>query len=82
VEEGDFAGYWFADSDACEWLEAVGWELGRAPDAGLQKMADAAMALVEVAQQADGYLTSCRPTSVTAKHALRLPASCGTGGCC
>jgi uncharacterized protein len=56
--EGDFAGYWFADSDVYKWLEAAGWELGRAPDAALQAMADEAIVLVEKAQQADGYLDS------------------------
>lgn len=58
MEEGEFAGYWFADSDVTKWLEAVGWELGRANDAGLQEMADNAIFLVEAAQQPDGYLNS------------------------
>ncbi len=57
-EEGDFSGYWFADSDVYKWLEAVGWELGRATEVVLQEMADEAISLVENAQQADGYLNS------------------------
>lgn len=56
--EGKFFGYRFADSDVYKWLEAVGWELGRATDADLQAMADKAITLVEQAQQSDGYLNS------------------------
>ena len=33
-EEGEFIGFWFADSDVYKWLEALAWELGRAPDHG------------------------------------------------
>ncbi|MBK8900130.1 MAG: glycoside hydrolase family 127 protein [Anaerolineaceae bacterium] len=55
---GEFSGYRFADSDVYKWLEAVGWELGRAADAQLQAMADEAIALVQQAQQPDGYLNS------------------------
>ncbi len=68
LEQADFAGFWFADSDVYKWLEAVGWELGRAPDAGLQEMADAAIALVEAAQQADGYLNSYFQTAASGKR--------------
>jgi DUF1680 family protein len=57
-EAGDFSGYWFADSDVYKWLEAVGWELGRATEVALQEMADEAILLIEKAQQADGYLNS------------------------
>ena len=58
IDIGKFAGYRFADSDVYKWLEAVAWELGRAPDAALQTMGDEAIALVEQAQEADGYLDS------------------------
>ncbi len=57
-DKGEFAGFWFADSDVYKWLEAVAWELGRAPDAKLQAMGDEAIALVEQAQEANGYLNS------------------------
>jgi len=67
-EEGAFSGYWFADSDVYKWLEAVGWELGRAPDGTLQEMAAAAVALVEAAQQADGYLNSYFQTAASGKR--------------
>lgn len=58
LAKGNFAGFWFADSDVYKWLEAVAWELGRAPDAELAAMGDAAIALVAQAQQDDGYLNS------------------------
>ncbi len=58
IDTGEFAGYWFADSDIYKWLEAVAWELGRAPDAALAAMGNEAIALVEQAQEANGYLNS------------------------
>jgi DUF1680 family protein len=48
----------FLDSDVYKWLEAVGWELGRAPDAALSAAADEAIALVAAAQLPDGYVNS------------------------
>ena len=48
----------FLDSDVYKWLEAVGWELGRAPDPGLAAAADQAIGLVAAAQRPDGYLNS------------------------
>ncbi|HEU4899179.1 MAG TPA: beta-L-arabinofuranosidase domain-containing protein [Actinomycetota bacterium] len=48
----------FLDSDVYKWLEAVGWELGRAVDPALAAAADEAIGLVGAAQLADGYLNS------------------------
>ncbi|HEX5148118.1 MAG TPA: beta-L-arabinofuranosidase domain-containing protein [Candidatus Limnocylindrales bacterium] len=48
----------FLDTDVYKWLEAVGWELGRAPDPALAAAADEAIALIEGAQRADGYLNT------------------------
>ena len=48
----------FVDTDVYKWLEAVGWELGRAPDADLAGKADEAIALIAAAQRPDGYLNS------------------------
>lgn len=58
LDTGEFAGYWFADSDVYKWLEAVAWELGRAPEAELAAMGDEAIVLAEQAQEASGYLNS------------------------
>ncbi len=50
--------YPFLDTDVYKWLEAVGWELGRAPDAGLGASADEAIELIRSAQRPDGYLNT------------------------
>jgi DUF1680 family protein len=56
--EHEFRGLVFMDSDVYKWLEAVGWELGRAPSAELARAADETVALVAAAQEDDGYLNS------------------------
>jgi len=48
----------FMDSDVYKTLEAVGWELGRADDQELAGFAEETTALLEKAQQLDGYLNS------------------------
>jgi DUF1680 family protein len=48
----------FLDTDVYKWLEAVGWELGRASDLVLSDAADEVIGLVERAQRDDGYLNS------------------------
>ncbi len=49
----------FMDSDIYKVLEAIGWELGRSPDAGAGRASLAeTTALLEKAQQPDGYLNS------------------------
>src|SRR4051812_5663581 len=53
-----FHGYWFADSDVYKVLEAIGWETGRAGDAGWSGFVDEAVALLREAQEDDGYLNS------------------------
>ncbi len=55
---GPFRGPVFMDSDVYKWLEAIGWELSRGPDAKLVQLADRAIALVADAQEEDGYLDS------------------------
>ena len=54
--DGDFAGMWFADSDVYKTLEAVAWEIGRSGDSS-DFLTDA-VALLEKAQDPDGYLDS------------------------
>src|SRR5216683_878926 len=49
----------FMDSDIYKVLEAIGWELGRSPDEGLASFLAETTALLEKAQQPDGYLNSC-----------------------
>ena len=55
-EKGDFYGFVFQDSDLAKWLEAVAYSLAWKPDEKLEEQADAAIALLEEAQQPNGYL--------------------------
>src|SRR3954454_4417054 len=48
---GDYRGYWFADSDVYKVLEAIGWEIGRAGDAGWSAFVDESVALLRQAQE-------------------------------
>jgi uncharacterized protein len=48
----------FMDSDIYKTLEAIGWELGRGGDRELADFAEETTALLEKAQQPDGYLNS------------------------
>ena len=48
----------FMDSDLYKTLEAIGWELGRAPSDALAEFAAEATVLLQKAQQQDGYLNS------------------------
>jgi uncharacterized protein len=48
----------FMDSDVYKTLEAISWQLGRAPDPGLANFAAEATSLLGKAQLADGYLNS------------------------
>jgi len=54
----DYRGYWFADSDVYKVLEAIGWETGRAGDAGWDGFVSATVWLLRSAQESDGYLNS------------------------
>ncbi|HEY3476169.1 MAG TPA: beta-L-arabinofuranosidase domain-containing protein, partial [Anaerolineales bacterium] len=58
LESGSYRGMNFADENIYKWLEALAWELGRAPDQELQALADEVISLVTAAQQPDGYLNS------------------------
>jgi len=58
LEEGEFYGMVFQDSDVTKWLEAVAWSLSQYPDAALEATADAVIDLLEQAQWEDGYLNT------------------------
>ncbi|HEU4743799.1 MAG TPA: beta-L-arabinofuranosidase domain-containing protein, partial [Anaerolineales bacterium] len=58
LESGSYRGMNFSDETVYKWLEAMAWELGRAPDDELRSLADAVIALVGAAQQPNGYLNS------------------------
>ncbi len=46
----------FWDSDAGKWIEAAAYSLAKHPDEELEKIVDETIALIEQAQQPDGYL--------------------------
>ena len=64
----------FMDSDLYKTLEAIGWELAHDPSPALAEFAADAVALIEKAQQSDGYLNSYVQVSGTTRYA-RLSAS-------
>jgi DUF1680 family protein len=50
--------YPFVDSDVYKWLEAVAWDLWKAPDPHLSGLATEMIDLVAHAQQDDGYINT------------------------
>ena len=56
MEEGEFYGMVFQDSDVAKWLEAAAYSLWVSPDPELEKRVDEVIDIVVKAQQADGYL--------------------------
>lgn len=56
LEEGEFEGCLWQDSDLAKWLEAVGYTLIWKKDEELEKTADEVIDVVRKAQQPDGYL--------------------------
>ncbi len=56
MEEGEFYGMVFQDSDVAKWLEGVAYSLIVSPDEELEKRADAIIDIIAAAQQPDGYL--------------------------
>lgn len=58
LEEGEFYGMVFQDSDVAKWLEGVAWSLAMKPDAELENRADTVIDIIEKAGQPDGYLNT------------------------
>lgn len=58
LEQGEFYGMVFQDSDVAKWLEAVAWSLCQKPDPALEKTADEVIDVVAAAQCEDGYLNT------------------------
>ncbi|NLE24438.1 MAG: glycoside hydrolase family 127 protein [Clostridiaceae bacterium] len=58
LEEGEFFGMVFQDSDVAKWLEAVAYSLCIKQDADLEKRADEIIDIIAKAQQPDGYLNT------------------------
>ena len=58
LEEGEFFGMVFQDSDVAKWLEALAYSLCIKPDTELEKRADEIIDIIAKAQQPDGYLNT------------------------
>lgn len=58
LEQGEYHGPVFQDSDLGKWLEAVGYTLATGPAPELEAAAETAIAILAKAQQPDGYLNS------------------------
>lgn len=58
LEEGEFYGMVFQDSDVAKWLEAVSYLLESQPDPELESTADEVIEIIAKAQQEDGYLNT------------------------
>lgn len=56
MEDGEFYGMVFQDSDVAKWLEAVAYSLWVHPDPELERDADEVIDIIAKAQQEDGYL--------------------------
>ncbi|RCX22507.1 hypothetical protein DFP94_10187 [Fontibacillus phaseoli] len=58
LEQGDFYGMVFQDSDIAKWLEAVAYLLEAKRDPALEEIADGLIDIIALAQQDDGYLNT------------------------
>lgn len=58
LEDGEFYGMVFQDSDVAKWLEGVAYALAVRPDPVLEARADRVIEVIEKAQQPDGYLNT------------------------
>ena len=56
LEQGNFEGFVFQDTDLAKWLEAVAFSLANTPDPELEAKADQLIRLVGKAQEENGYL--------------------------
>jgi uncharacterized protein len=58
LEEGEFGGFVFQDSDLAKWLEAAGHALADHPDPELERIVDETVDLIAAAQFEDGYINT------------------------
>lgn len=56
LEEGEFYGEVFQDSDLAKWMEAAAYNLESCPDKELEEIIDSTVELIAEAQQENGYL--------------------------
>ena len=53
-----YAGIFFNDSDIYKWIEAAAWAQVKGPIPSVQRCVDEALALIEAAQDTDGYINT------------------------
>lgn len=58
ISQGEHFGWFFQDSDVYKWLESVGLLLQNTEDSQLEAQADDVIAIIEKAQEKDGYLNT------------------------
>ena len=58
LEDGEFYGMVFQDSDVAKWLEGAAYSLCIKKDPALEQRMDEMIAIIEKAQQPDGYLNT------------------------
>ena len=58
LEEGQFRGWVFQDTDLAKWLEAVAFSLNYEKNPALERTADDLITLIGQAQQENGYLNT------------------------
>ncbi len=58
LQQGEFHGMVFQDSDVTKWLESAAYILAKHPDAALEKTIDDIVDLLAEVQQPDGYLNT------------------------
>ncbi|WPX08461.1 glycoside hydrolase family 127 protein [Anaerocellum danielii] len=58
LENGEFEGFVFQDSDVAKWLEAASYVLEKYPNPDLEKKVDEVIDIIEKAQWEDGYLNT------------------------
>jgi len=72
LEQGEFYGFVFQDSDVAKWLEAAAYSLASFPDAELEKTIDETVELIAKAQMEDGYLNTYYIVKETGKRWTNL----------
>ena len=72
ISRGEYHGMVFQDSDLYKWLEAVAYQLAVHPDPALREAADGAVALIERAQDPDGYVNTYYQTHPDEKRFSNL----------
>ena len=73
LEQGEFYGMVFQDSDVAKWLEAVAWSLCQKPDAELEKTADEVIELVAARRWLSQYLFHGESTGRALDQSGRMP---------